>query len=151
MSKKSIYIDKTFTYAKDLLKNTDIELVDVEFVHELNDYYLRVYIDKKDGISIDDCTFLSKKMNEILDREDYIDEQYIFEVCSSGDRPFKKNSDYERNLGNLVEIKTYQNIDDRKEFIGKLKEYNDDKVIILEDEKEIELDRKDISLIRKAF
>lgn len=72
MNKKSLYISKTEEYVKDLLKGTDIELVDVEFVHELNDYYLRVYIDKKDGVSIGDCTDLSRKMNEILDREDYV-------------------------------------------------------------------------------
>jgi hypothetical protein len=151
MNKKSLYISKTEEYVKDLLKGTDIELVDVEFVHELNDYYLRVYIDKKDGVSIGDCTDLSRKMNEILDREDYVKEQYIFEVCSSGDRPFKKESDYKRNLENKVEVKTYRSIDKSKEFVGILKEYTGDTITLEDEGKDIIIDLKNISLIRKAF
>lgn len=151
MNKKSLYISKTEEYVKDLLKGTDIELVDVEFVHELNDYYLRVYIDKKDGVSIGDCTDLSRKMNEILDREDYVKEQYIFEVYSSGDRPFKKESDYKRNLENKVEVKTYRSIDKSKEFVGILKEYTGDTITLEDEGKDIIIDLKNISLIRKAF
>lgn len=110
-----------------------------------------MYIDKKDGVSIGDCTDLSRKMNEILDREDYVKEQYIFEVCSSGDRPFKKESDYKRNLENKVEVKTYRSIDKSKEFVGILKEYTGDTITLEDEGKDIIIDLKNISLIRKAF
>ena len=151
MGKKDTYIKKTEEHVLKLLEGSDIELVDVEFVKELNDYYLRVFIDKKGGISINDCTELSRSMNDILDSEDYIAEAYIFEVCSSGDRPFKKDRDFERNLNTKVEIHTYKAIDGSKEFVGTLVSYDKDKITLVIDEEEIDFERSNLSLVRKAF
>lgn len=151
MGKKETYINRTQEYIDDILKDTDIELVDIEFVKELKDYYLRVYIDKVSGVSIDDCETISRKMNEILDREDYIDEAYIFEVSSSGDRPFKKENDFKRNLGTMVEVRLYKAIDGQKEFSGVLKKYDDNIITILINDKNQDIERSNISLVRKAF
>ena len=77
----------------------ELELVDVEYVRE-RDYYLRVYIDKAGGIDIDDCQGLSERLEEILDREDFIPEAYILEVSSPGlDRVLRKPRDFEREHG----------------------------------------------------
>jgi len=151
MGKKDTYIKKTEEHVLKLLEGTEIELVDVEFVKELDDYYLRVFIDKKGGVSINDCTELSRPMNDILDSEDYIAEAYIFEVCSSGDRPFKKDRDFERNLNEKIELRTYKAIDSCKEFVGKLLAFDNETVTVLIDDKEMKFDRKNLSLVRKAF
>lgn len=151
MGKKDTYIKKTEEQVLKLLEGTDIELVDIEFVKELDDYYLRVYIDKVGGVSINDCTDLSRPMNEFLDSEDYIAEAYIFEVCSCGDRPFKKDRDFERNLNTKVEVRTYKAIDGSKEFVGTLKAFDKDKIQLSIEDEEIEFDRADVSLVRKAF
>lgn len=152
MGNKNRYVERTSSYVSEILKGTDISLVDVEFVKELDEYYLRVYIDKKGGVSIDDCTALSEKMNEILDREDYIDEPYIFEVSSSGDRPFKKDSDFERNIGCEIEARTYSAVNKEKEFRGYLESFDKDQIVIKINDKEvITLDRSNLSLVRKAF
>jgi ribosome maturation factor RimP len=152
MGNKNKYVSLTSSYVNDILKGSDISLVDVEFVKELDDYYLRVYIDKKGGVSIDDCTALSEKMNEILDREDYIDEPYIFEVSSSGDRPFKNDNDFERNIGCEIEVRTYSAVNKEKEFRGYLESFDKDHIVIKINDKEvITLDRSNLSLVRKAF
>ena len=151
MGKKDTYIKKTEEHVLKLLEGTEIELVDVEFVKELDDYYLRVFIDKKGGVSINDCTELSRPMNDILDSEDYISEAYIFEVCSSGDRPLKKDRDFERNLNEKIELRTYKAIDSSKEFVGRLISFDKESVTVLIDDEEIKFDRKNLSLVRKAF
>ena len=151
MGKKDIYIKKTEEHVLKLLEGKDIELVDVEFVKELDDYYLRVFIDRPEGISINDCTELSRPMNDILDSEDYIDEAYIFEVCSCGDRPFKKDRDFERNLNTKVEARTYKAIDGAKEFVGILKSFDKENVVLTIDDVDVNFERKNLSLVRKAF
>ena len=103
------------------------------------------------GVSIDDCEMISRKMNEILDREDYIDEAYIFEVSSSGDRPFKKENDFKRNLDTIVEVRLYKAIDGQKEFSGVLKKYDDNIITILINDKNQDIERSNTSLVRKAF
>ena len=97
------------------------ELVDVEYVKEAGSWYLRVYIDKEGGVTIDDCQNVSRAFNEILDRENYIDDQYIFEVSSPGlTRPLKKEKDYEKSIGRMIEIKLFSPVDKSKEYSGVL-------------------------------
>ena len=151
MGKKDNYINRTKGYVEEILKDTDLELVDIEFVKELKDYYLRVYIDKKSGVSIDDCEMVSRAMNEILDREDFIDEAYIFEVSSSGDRPFKRDNDFERNLMTPVDIRLYKPIDGKKELSGILIKYDDKVITISINDINMDIERSNISLARKAF
>ena len=102
---------------------------------------------------MDDCEMVAREMNEILDREDYVEDSYIFEVSSPGlTRPLKKEKDYVRNMGKPVEIRTYRPIDHRKEFAGILKAYDADSVTVT-DENGVDLffKKADIALIRQAF
>ena len=153
MTKKEMYENKTETLIAPLIKENNFELVDVEYVKEGSTSYLRVYIDKEDGITDEDCTLLSRAFNLILDTNDYIDDTYIFEVSSPGlMRPLKKDKDFQRNLGKQVEIKLFKFLDKQKEFEGELKSFDKDNIIVMmEDEKEITFKRIDIALIRLAF
>ncbi len=138
-----------------ILKENNFELVDVEFVKEGNDKYLRAYIDKEGGININDCELVSRVLEAKLDAEDFISEAYILEVSSPGlTRPLKKERDFERNLGKPVEIHTYKPIEDCKEFIGDLKDYSEENVVIdvgADKEELVTLSRKDISVIKQYF
>ena len=127
--------------------------MDVEYVKEGSQWYLRVYIDKPGGITIDDCEVVSREFSEILDAQDYIEDSYIFEVSSPGlGRPLKKEKDFQRNLGKEVEIRTYRMVDKQKEFRGILKQYDSDTVTIeQEDGTERVFAKKDMALIRQAF
>ena len=153
MTKKEMYENKTETLITPLIKANNFELVDVEYVKEGSTSYLRVYIDKEDGITVEDCTLLSREFNLILDAKDYIDDAYIFEVSSPGlMRPLKKDKDFQRNLGKQVEIKLFKSLDKQKEFEGELKSFDKDNIVVMmEDEKEITFKRIDIALIRLAF
>ena len=93
---------------RDLLPaQPELELVDVEYVRE-HDWYLRVYIDKEGGIDIEDCRMLSERLEEILDREDFIADAYILEVSSPGlDRVLRKARDFEREHGKRVDVALY--------------------------------------------
>lgn len=127
--------------------------MDVEYVKEGSDYYLRVYADKEGGITINDCEIVNRALGDLLDKDDYIDDAYILEVSSPGlTRPLKKENDFKRSIGKLVEIKTFAKVNGAKEFEGILKDYDADTVTIeFEDETEIVVSRKDISMIRLAF
>ena len=127
--------------------------MDVEYVKEGSDYYLRVYADKEGGITINDCEIVNRALGDLLDKDDYIDDAYILEVSSPGlTRPLKKENDFKRGIGKLVEMKTFAKVNGAKEFEGILKAYDADTVTIeLEDETEIVVSRKDISMIRLAF
>ncbi len=150
MSDKETYIKKTEEFITPILENKGFELYDIEYVKEGQDYFLRVYIEKPGGITIDDCVEVSREMNEILDREDYIKDAYTFEVSSPGLlRPFKIDKDYERALNEDVEIHTFKPIDKQKEFIGTLKSYDKDSVTVEIDGEEKTFTKKGISLIRK--
>ena len=153
MSKASTYEAKTEQLILPILERMQFELVDVEYVKEGSTYYLRAYIDKEGGITINDCEAVAREMNELLDREDFIPDSYTFEVSSPGlGRPLKKEKDFKRNLGEEVEIRTYRAIDRQKEFVGILKSYDENTVTITyEDETEQTFDRKEIALIRQAL
>lgn len=144
--------NKTEELLLPILNENNFELVDVEYVKEGNDYYLRAYIDKEGGINIDDCEKVSRALEVKLDEEDFISDAYILEISSPGlTRPLKKERDYERNLGKPVEIHTYKPIDKCKEFIGDLKEYDKEKVVIDVGDELITLQKKDISVIKQYF
>lgn len=130
--------------AEEFLQGTEIELIDVEYVKE-RDWYLRVFIDKTGGIDIADCQWLSEKLAEKLDELDPIKDSYYLEVSSPGlDRVLKKPKDFERHLGDMVEVTTYMAIDGNKTTVGKLVGYNE-AVIELEG---ISFERDKIASIR---
>ena len=153
MSQREIYESKTEELIQPILQRMGFELVDVEYVKEGQEYYLRAYIDKPGGITIDDCVAVSREMNELLDELDYISGTYTFEVSSPGlGRPLKKEKDYVRSMGKELEIRTYKAIDKQKEFYGTLTAFDADTVtIVTQEEKEIVFNKSDIALIRLAF
>lgn len=153
MSKRETYEKKTEELITPLIDAEGFELVDVEYVKEGADWYLRVYIDKDGGITANDCEKISRAFNEILDREDYIDDAYIFEVSSPGLlRPLKKDKDYQRNLGKLLEVKLFAPLNGVKEFEAELKSYDKESAtLVMDDDTEVTVKRSEISLIRPAI
>ena len=139
-----------------IIEERSFELVDVEYVKEGTDYYLRVYVDKEGGITIDDCVEVSRALNPLLDKYDKeFRDAYILEVSSPGMlRPLKKDKDFARNLGKMVEIKLFRPLsqDGRKEFEAELKSYDNKTITVLTDEdEELTVDRSNLALIRLAF
>ncbi len=153
MSRREEYESRTEELILPILEEHNFELVDVEYVKEGGTWYLRAYIDKEGGIAVDDCEVVSRAFSEILDQEDYVEGAYIFEVSSPGlGRPLKKEKDFQRSLGDEVEVRLYRAIDKQKEFTGILKAYDKESVTLeFEDETEINIARADIALIRLAF
>ena len=153
MSKRELYEQQTEELLMPIIESHNFELVDVEYVKEGGTWYLRAYIDKPGGITVDDCEVVSRAFSDILDEKDYIEDTYIFEVSSPGlGRPLKKEKDFARSIGEEVEIRTYRAIDRQKEFIGILVEYDKDTVTIeYEDETTQVFNRADIALIRLAL
>jgi len=153
MSKRETYETRTEELITPILDRMNFELVDVEYVKEGGTWYLRAYIDKEGGITVNDCEAVAREMNEILDREDFVEDSYVFEVSSPGlGRPLKKEKDFARSLGREVEIRTYRAINREKEFYGILSAYDENTVTIkTEDGTEMTFEKSDIALIRLAF
>lgn len=153
VSRKEMYEQRTEELLLPMIEEYQFELVDVEYVKEGGNWYLRAYIDKEGGITVDDCELVSRRMSDLLDEKDFIEESYIFEVSSPGlGRPLKKEKDYRRSLGKEVEIRTYRAIEKEKEFYGILKSYDETTVTIeMEEDKEMIFAKTDIALIRLAF
>ena len=139
------------SFAKPVVESHGCELWDVEYVREGSDYFLRLYIDKEGGININDCELVSRAFSEILDQNDYIEDAYILEVSSPGlGRPLKKDKDFQRNLGEEVEVRTYKPINKQKEFVGLLEAWDKETVTLqLESGELLVLNRSDIALIRQ--
>lgn len=139
-----------------IVEENGFELVDVEYVKEGSNYYLRVYADKPGGITIDDCVLISRELNPKLDAyEKKFKDAYILEVSSPGLlRPLKKDKDFARNLGKMVEIRLFKPLADSKvkEFEAELKEFDDKNItVIMEDDEEVQIERSNLALIRLAF
>ena len=152
MAKKD-YESRTEALLMPIIEEKGFELVDVEWVKEGANWYLRAYIDKENGITVDDCEVVSRRLSDLLDEEDYISENYILEVSSPGlDRPLKKEKDFARSIGKDVEVKLFRAINKEKEFVGVLTAYDEDTVTLeMEDESEMQFKRSDIARIRLAF
>ena len=152
MSKAKDYEARTEALILPIVERMEFELVDVEYVKEGSTWYLRAYIDKPGGITVNDCEAVAREMNEILDAEDFISDSYIFEVSSPGlGRALKKEKDYVRNIGKDVEIRTYRSINRCKDFCGILKAYDANTVTIETDGEEMVFEKSDIALIRQAI
>lgn len=153
MAKREEYERQTEEILTPIVDANGFELVDVEYVKEGGTWYLRAYIDKPGGITVDDCELVSRAANDILDERDFIDDSYVFEVSSPGlGRPLKKEKDFARSIGEEVEIRTFRPINRQKEFTGILTAYDKDTVTIeLENEETMQIERAAIALIRLAF
>ena len=136
-----------------MMEEYGFELVDVEYVKEGGNWYLRAYIDKPGGITIDDCEMVSRRLSDLLDEEDYIEESYTLEISSPGlGRPLRKDKDFSRSIGQEVEIHLFRPLNHEKELTGILTAYDKETITIkTEGEEEIVLERKNLSLIRLAF
>ena len=153
MSKRETYEQKTEELLLPIVNEYQFELVDVEYVKEGSSWYLRAYIDKPGGITVDDCEAVSRRLSDLLDEQDFIDDAYILEVSSPGlGRPLKKDKDFARSIGEEIEIRTFRPIDHGKEFTGILKDFDKNRLVVeLEDHETMEFARDNIALVRLSF
>lgn len=152
MAKRDEYEAKATELIMPIVQSNNYELVDMEYVKEGSSNYLRAYIDKPGGITVDDCEIVSRAFSDKLDEKDFISESYILEVSSPGlGRPFRKDKDFERNIGEEVELKLFKPVEHKKDFVGLLKAFDKDTVTIeLEDGGETVFERRGIALIRQT-
>ena len=128
------------------------ELYDVEYAKEGKDYFLRIFIDKNEGIDLNDCEKVNDAVNPILDAADYIKEQYFLEISSPGiERTLRKDKHLKQNIGEKVEIKLFKPINKQKNIIGILKDYNAEEIEIETSEEVCKIDRKNISIIKTVY
>ncbi len=131
MSKRDEIERRTEEALLPILECFGFELWDVEYVKERDEYFLRVYIDKEGGITIDDCVDVSRKLSDTIDADDYIEDAYTLEVSSPGlGRKLVKDREFDRSIGKDVDIRFYKSIDGAKEITGKLVSYSADTVTI---------------------
>lgn len=153
MTKREEYEEKTESLVMPILKEHNFDLYDVEYVKEVGNNYLRIYIDKKDGITVEDCELVSRAMNDILDAKDFIPDAYIFEVSSPGlGRQLKKDKHLAKSIGEEVEVKLFKAINKQKDFDGILIDFDKDKLVLEQvDGTKLEFARAEVALIRLAL
>lgn len=141
--------ERVTALAKPVVEEEGCTLWDVEYLREAGTWFLRVYIDKEGGISIDDCERISRRLDPILDEADPIPESYVFEVGSAGaERELKRPSDFEMFLGHEVEVKLYRPLDGRKSFVGTLSGYQNGDVTIDAEQKSMNFTAAQIAKVR---
>ncbi|MCI9126791.1 MAG: ribosome maturation factor RimP [Eubacterium sp.] len=150
MSRREEYESKTEALLIPILEEKGYEMVDVEYVKEGSNWYLRAYIDKPGGITINDLESVSRRLSDLLDEKDFISDAYILEVSSPGlGRPLKKDRDFDRSIGEEIEVHLYRSLNGNKQYVGLLKSYDKDTITIEdEDGSEINLDRVNVSLVK---
>ena len=137
---------------KPIIENLGYSLYDVLYEKEGKDYYLRIIIDKQGTIDIKDCEIVNDAINDVLDEEDYIKQQYYLEVSSPGlERVLRKKEHFLKQIGNEIMVKLFKPIDKEKELKGILKEYNDNELILTQENKEIRIDIKSIALAKTIY
>lgn len=153
MSKRETYEQRTEELIAPIIEQNQFDLVDVEYVKEGGTWYLRAYIDKPGGITVDDCEVVSRALSDLLDKHDFIEDAYVLEVSSPGlGRPLKKEKDFARSIGEEVDVRTFRAISHQKEFTGILRDYDKEKIVLeMEDQELLEIARADIALIRLSF
>lgn len=150
MVKKKIE-DVAAEVAFPIVEKYKFELVDVEYLKEGSNWYLRVFIDKEGGITIDDCQLVSEELSDELDKVDPIKQSYFLEVSSPGiDRPLKKEKDFEKFKGELVEVKLFQPIDGRKIFEGELIGLKDNIISMMHNKEVMEFEKDKVATVRRV-
>lgn len=147
---------KLETKIKELLEEEIIklgyELYDVEYVKEGKDYFLRIYIDSNLGITLEDCEKVSNSISDILDKKNYIKEQYFLEVSSPGiERNLREDKHFESNIGNTIQVKLFKKVDNKKDIIGILEGFDNECLIIKLDNSQIKIERNNISLVKTVY
>ena len=141
--------DTVAALATPVVEAAGCSLWDVEYVKEAGQWFLRLYIDKEGGISIEDCEAVSRPMSDLLDEADPIEGSYVFEVSSAGaDRVLKTPEHFEQFMDAEVEVKLYRPREGRKEFVGLLKSYADGGVVIDMNGQSVEFTKQEIALVR---
>ena len=150
--KVNALVEQIAEIVKPIAEELNYDIYHIEYVKESGEYYLRIYIDKESGIDLNDCEKVSNEINEILDKADYIKEQYYLEVSSPGiERKLRKDKHLEQNISKNVEIKLFKKDNNgKKEYTGKLKAFNQEEIII-ETDKEIAIERKNIAQIKTIY
>lgn len=152
MSKHESYEVKTTEILKPICDELNVEIYDVEYVNEAGEWYLRAYIDKDGGVTINDCEAVSRALSDALDVNDFIDDAYYLEVSSPGlGRQLKKDSHFEKSIGEEVELKTYKPINKRKEFNGKLVSFDKETITIEINEENVVFNRADVAMVKLAL
>lgn len=142
---------KIFEELEPIINGLNISLYDVIYEKEGKDFYLRIFIEKEGGVDISDCENVNNAINDILDEKDFIKGHYYLEVSSAGlEKILRLDKHFENNIGNKIQISLYKPINNSKNVIGILKDYDDEKVIVESDEI-IEINKNDISLIKTVF
>ena len=150
MARKNI-VSEICSLVQPVITGMGFELYDLVFAKEGANWYLRVFIDRAGGVTIDDCESVSRAVEKYLDETDPIEQSYILEVSSPGiDRPLKKDADYERYKGSVVDVKLYKPIDGRKEYTGKLAGLQDGCIVIIDNSVKRCFLKSDVALCRLA-
>ncbi len=160
MTKREEYEARAEKMLEPLMEENNFELVDVEYVKEAGQWYLRAYVDKEGGITLDDCELVNRAWSDMMDQDDFIEEAYILEVSSPGlGRQLKKEKDFKRSIGESVDVKFYQGRKlpvgkngkevSVKELTGILTGYTEDTITLETDfSPEYEIIRKEISTVK---
>lgn len=144
--------DILYELSMPILDKYNFEFIDAEYKKEGGQWYLRLFIDKDGGITVDDCQLVSEALSDKLDEADPIEHSYIFEVSSPGiERPLKTDKDYKRNLGNELEVKFYEPFEGKKVIEATLINYDDKRVMLDYNGKNIEVDRSAIAIIKPVI
>lgn len=152
MSKRETYEAKATEMLTPICTENGVEIYDVEYVEEAGEWYLRAYIDKEGGVTIDDCETVSRAFSDALDKDDFIEDAYYLEVSSPGlGRTLKKDSHLEKSIGLEVEIKLYKPVNKVKEFCGILKSFTKTEITVEINNEDKCFNRSDIALIKLAL
>ncbi len=152
MSRREEYEKQTEELLSPIAAANGVSVYDVEYVKEGSDYYLRAYIDKPGGVSIQDCENVSRALSDELDRVDPIPDSYILEVSSPGlGRILKKDKHLMSAIGMEVELKLFKPADGRKEFSGILERFDAESIVVREGETQRSFPRSEIAVIRLAL
>mgnify|MGYP003436647953 CR=1 FL=1 len=142
-----------FNLAKPIADECGSQIWDVRFEKEGASWYLRVFIDREEGVTIDDCEAVSRELSDLLDVEDFIPEAYFLEISSPGlGRQLKKDKDFARSIGEDVEVKLYKPLNKKKEFEGELVSYDEENIVLgISEEETITIPRAGIAMIKLAI
>ncbi|MDU6743095.1 ribosome maturation factor RimP [Peptoniphilus harei] len=151
MNKKELKRE-IYPLAEEVAEELGYEIVDIEFQNGSKHDLLSIFIYKKEGIDLDDCTEMSRSLEKKLDNLEVLENPYYLEISSPGlDRPLKTKDDYRRNVGNEVDVKLYAPIDGQKEFSFVLDKYDDENIYFMKDEKELAIPIKSISSMKQTI
>ena len=145
--------EKVEKLLKPIIENLGYELYDVEYAKEGKNYYLRIFIDNEKGIDLNDCEKVNDSITDILDEENYIREQYFLEVSSPGiERVLRKEEHLKKSIGEEINIKLFKKDEKgNKEYLGRLKDFDQNEIIIEQEENEIKIEIKNIAQIKTVY